>query len=181
MREHPSRDFRRRPLQVALIRLHTIMNTPINLPAWLNKPGFRALYVLPKQLGHWFGHDLVALGARASMAGVFLMSGRTKVDGLLTVSDTAIALFEDEYRLPLLSPSMAAHLATYAEHLFPVMLVLGLATRLSALGLLVMTLVIQFLVYPSAWPSHLTWATLLVYLVGHGAGRWSVDHFLGRH
>ena len=152
------------------------MTHPVNLPPGLTTPGLRVLHALPQHLRHWFGHDIVALGARASMAGVFFMSGRTKVDGLLTVSDTAIALFEDEYRLPLLSPSLAAHIATYAEHALPVMLVLGLATRLSALGLLTMTLVIQLLVYPMAWSSHLTWATLLVYLVGHGAGRWSMDH-----
>ena len=112
------------------------------------------------------------------MAGVFWMSGRTKVDGWLTVSDTAIALFEDEYQLPLLPPYVAAHLATYAEHALPILLILGLATRLSAAGLLGMTLVIQLLVYPSAWPTHLSWATLFLYLMGHGAGRWSLDHHI---
>lgn len=112
------------------------------------------------------------------MAGVFWMSGRTKVDGWLTVNDTAIALFEDEYQLPLLPPYVAAHLATYAEHALPILLILGLATRLSAAGLLGMTLVIQLLVYPSAWPTHLSWATLFLYLMGHGAGRWSLDHHI---
>ena len=120
-------------------------------------------------------HPLLALGARLSMAGVFLMSGRTKVDGVLTVSDTAIALFEDEYKLPLLPPELAAHLATYAEHLFPLLLVLGLATRLSAAALLAMTLVIQVFVYPSAWATHLGWATLLLYLIGRGPGALSLD------
>ena len=112
------------------------------------------------------------------MAGVFFRSGRTKVDGWLTVSDTAVSLFEDEYRLPLLAPDLAAHLATYAEHAMPVLLVLGLGTRLSAAALLGMTLVIQLLVYPAAWPTHLSWATLLLYLVGRGGGRWSVDCLL---
>ncbi len=88
------------------------------------------------------------------------------------------SLFEDEYRLPLLPPDVAAHLAAYAEHAFPVLLVLGLGTRLSAAALLGMTLVIQLIVYPAAWPAHLSWATLLLYLVGRGGGRWTLDHLL---
>lgn len=126
-------------------------------------------------------HPLLALGARLSMAGVFLMSGRTKVEGWLSVSDSAVSLFADEYRLPLLPPALAAHLATYAEHLLPLLLVLGLATRLSAAGLLAMTLVIQVFVYPAAWATHLSWATLLLYLIGRGPGAWSLDAWwLGR-
>jgi putative oxidoreductase len=127
-------------------------------------------------------HPLLALGARLSMAGVFLMSGRTKVEGWLTVSGNAVSLFEDEYKLPLLPADVAAHLATYAEHLFPLLLVLGLATRLSAAALLAMTLVIQVFVYPSAWATHLGWATLLLYLVGRGPGVLSLDAWwFGRH
>ncbi len=126
-------------------------------------------------LSRLISHPLLALGARLSMAGVFLMSGRTKVEGWLTVSDTAVSLFEEEYRVPLLPPDVAAHLATYAEHLLPLLLVLGLATRLSAAALLAMTLVIQLFVYPSAWATHLSWATLLLYLVGRGPGVLSLD------
>ena len=127
-------------------------------------------------------HPLLALGARLSMAGVFLMSGRTKVEGWLSVSDNTVSLFAEEYRLPLLPPELAAHLATYAEHLFPLLLVLGLATRLSAAALLAMTLVIQVFVYPSAWATHLGWATLLLYLVGRGPGTLSLDAWwVGRH
>ena len=133
-------------------------------------------------LSRFVSHPLLALGARLSMAGVFLMSGRTKVEGWLTVSDTAVSLFEDEYKLPLLPPELAAHLATYAEHLFPLLLVCGLATRLSAAALLGMTLVIQVFVYPSAWATHLGWATLLLYLVGRGPGTLSLDAWwFGRH
>ncbi len=83
-------------------------------------------------LERWIGHSLIALAARFAIAGIFFLSGRTKVEGWLTVSDTAIALFADEYKVPLLPPALAAHLATYAEHLFPILLVLGLFTR--ALG-----------------------------------------------
>ncbi|MEJ6006976.1 DoxX family protein [Paucibacter sp. AS339] len=129
--------------------------------------------------GRWVGHDLLAGGARLSIAAVFWMSGRTKVEGWLSVTDSAVALFEDEYRLPLLSPDLAAHWAAYAEHLFPLLLVLGLATRLSALALLLMTAVIQIFVYPTAWPTHLSWATLLLYLLGRGGGRLSLDHVIG--
>lgn len=125
------------------------------------------------------GHGLLALAARVAIAAIFFFSGRTKVEGLLTVSDNAYALFRDEYKVPLLPPEVAAHLATYAEHLFPALLVLGLFTRLSALALLVMTAVIQFFVYPDAWPTHLSWAALMLYLIGRGAGPVSVDHAIG--
>ncbi len=80
--------------------------------------------------------DLLLLVSRIALAAIFWLSGRTKVDGWLAVSDNAVALFADEYQLPLLSPALGAHLAAYAEHVFPVLLVLGLATRLSAIALL---------------------------------------------
>lgn len=125
------------------------------------------------------GHTLLAAIARVAIASLFLQSGRTKVDGWLNVSDGAIELFRDEYKLPLLSPELAAHAAAYAEHLFPVLLVLGLFTRLSALALLGMTAVIEIFVYPDAWPTHLSWAGLLLYLVARGAGSISMDRLLG--
>lgn len=130
------------------------------------------------RLDAWIGHDLIAAVARAGVASVFWLSGRTKVDGLITVNDTAYTLFREDYKVPLLPPEIAAHLATYAEHALPFLLVIGLATRLSALGLLGMTAVIQVFVYPDAWPTHLTWATGMLYLVGRGPGRWSLDHAL---
>jgi putative oxidoreductase len=122
--------------------------------------------------------DLLALASRLAIAGIFFLSGRTKVKGVLTVTDSAIALFRTEYKVPLLPPELAAHLAAYAEHLFPLLLVLGLFTRLSALSLLGMTLVIQLFVYPSAWPTHLSWAALLLYLFGRGGGRLALDRLL---
>jgi putative oxidoreductase len=121
---------------------------------------------------------VLALGARLSLGAIFFMSGRTKVEGFLTVTDGAYALFRDEYKVPLVPPELAAHMAAYAEHLLPVLLVLGLFTRLSALGLLGMTLVIQLFVYPDAWPTHLSWATLALFLVGRGAGPVSLDRWL---
>lgn len=113
------------------------------------------------------------------IASVFFLSGRTKVEGLLSITPGTYELFRSEYALPLLPPELAAHLATYAEHLFPLLLVLGLATRLSALALLGMTLVIEVFVYPDAWSTHLSWAALLLVLVGRGAGAWSLDRRLG--
>ncbi len=133
---------------------------------------------LAERLEHGVPHDLLALAARIAIAAIFFLSGRTKVDGLLHISDSAYELFRTEYRLPLVPPEIAAHLAAYAEHLFPILLVLGLFTRLSAAALLGMTLVIQVFVYPDAWPTHLSWAALLLYLVGRGAGRLSLDRAL---
>lgn len=124
------------------------------------------------------GHPLLAIVARIAIAAIFFRSGRTKVDGLLRVTDGTYVLFREEYKLPLIPPEIAAHLATYAEHLFPMLLVLGLFTRLSALALLGMTAVIQIFVYPDAWPTHLSWAGLLLYLAGRGAGPLSLDRVL---
>ena len=131
------------------------------------------------QLNGWISHNLIALAARIAVAAIFFYSARTKVDGLLTIKDTTFVLFEEDYKLPLLPPEFAAHMATYAEHLFPILLVLGLLTRLSALALLGMTATIQIFVYPDAWPTHLTWAVPMLYLIGRGGGPWAVDHRLG--
>lgn len=124
-------------------------------------------------------HDLIALAARLGTAGVFWQSARTKVDGF-TIKDTTYFLFREEYALPLIPSDFAAVVATLSEHVFAILLVLGLATRLSAAALLGMTLVIQIFVYPLAWPTHLVWATSFLYLIGRGAGAWSVDALIGR-
>lgn len=120
----------------------------------------------------------IALLMRLGVAGVFFLSGRTKVDGVLHITDSTYALFESEYRLPLVSPFIAAHLATYSEHLFSILLVLGLFTRLSAGAFFIMTLVIEIFVYPDAWPTHLSWAALLLYLIARGGGALSLDRLL---
>jgi putative oxidoreductase len=123
---------------------------------------------------------LVGTPARIFIATTFWLSGRTKVDGLLGVSDSAYFLFEYEYALPVLPPRLAAHLATYAEHLFPILLIVGLGSRLSAAALLVMTAVIQVFVYPGAWATHLLWAAALAFILCRGPGQLSVDHLLRR-
>jgi putative oxidoreductase len=133
---------------------------------------------LAELLTRLVSHDLLALATRVGIAAIFFLSGRTKVEGFLTLTPGAYELFRTEYKLPLLPPELAAHLAAYAEHLFPVLLVLGLFTRLSALALLGMTLVIQVFVYPDAWPTHLSWAALLLYLVGRGGGALALDRVL---
>ena len=130
-------------------------------------------------LERYISHDLLALAARTAVAAIFWLSGRTKVDGWWTVSDSAYELFRTEYRLPLITPELAAPLAAGAEHLLPILLALGLFTRGAAMALLGMTLVIQVFVYPQAWPTHLGWAALLLYLARQGAGRWSWDRRLG--
>ena len=134
---------------------------------------------LDERLERCTPHRLIALAARLALAGIFWMSGRTKVEGVFTITDTTYLLFREEYKLPLIPPEWASQMATVSEHLFPVLLVLGLATRLSALALLGMTLVIQVFVYPDAWPTHLSWAALMLYLAGRGAGSLSLDRWLG--
>lgn len=116
--------------------------------------------------------------ARLGIAAVFFMSGRTKVDGVLHITDGTYELFQTEYVLPLIPPDMAAVAATYSEHLFSILLVLGLATRFSALALLLMTLTIEIFVYPDAWPTHLSWAAILLPLIFRGGGAWSSDRAL---
>jgi len=133
----------------------------------------RAATLLDEAIPEW----LIALLLRAGIAAVFWQSGRTKVEGWLSVTDSAIALFRDEYKLPLVPPEIAAYAGAYAEHLLPLLLVLGLGTRWAALGLLGMTAVIQTLVYPDAWPTHLSWAAPLLYLVARGGGTISLDNW----
>lgn len=122
--------------------------------------------------------DLLLLVARLGIASVFFLSGRTKVDGILHITDGTYALFESEYHVPLLPPDVAAHAATYSEHLFSILLVLGLFTRFSALAFLGMTAVIEIFVYPDAWPTHLSWAGLLLPLIARGSGRVGLDRVL---
>lgn len=127
--------------------------------------------------------QLMLLFVRVSLAGIFWRSGRTKVDegSWLSVSDTSKFLFKEEYSAVPLPSELAAYMATYAEHLFPFLLVIGLCTRLSALTLLGMTMVIQIFVYPEAWWSvHIIWVALALVLIVRGAGRFSLDALLTR-
>lgn len=138
--------------------------------------------------------SLIALVGRFSIAAVFWLSGQTKVEGFAIdlvqgtftlgwprLSDSALFLFQEEYALPLLPPLWAAIMATVAEHVLPILVLIGLATRLSALGLLGMTLVIQIFVYPGAYPTHGVWAAVLLYLIAKGPGKVSIDAWVARH
>ncbi|MBU1237000.1 MAG: DoxX family protein [Gammaproteobacteria bacterium] len=138
-------------------------------------------------------HSLIAFIGRFSIAAVFWKSGQTKVEGLAIdivngdfqlgvpqLASSAVDLFRDEFRLPLIPPEFAAPMAAFAEHLFPILLLFGLATRFSALALLAMTLVIQIFVYPDAYPTHGVWATVMLYLIAKGPGAFSLDHLIDR-
>lgn len=138
-------------------------------------------------------HTLLAFVARFSIAAVFWKSGQTKIQGFAVdivnreftlgwprLSDSVVELFRYEYQLPLIAPEMAATLAAFAEHFFPVLILLGLATRVSALALLGMTMTIQLFVYPDAYPTHGTWAAALLYLMVYGPGKLSLDHWIAR-
>ena len=151
-------------------------------------PIARAIALLEK-----IPHSLIAFIARFSIAAVFWKSGQTKVEGLAIdlidgtfqlgiprLADSTIPLFESEYHLPLLSPELAAYLAAFAEHFFPILILIGFATRFSALALLGMTLTIQLFVYPDAYPTHGTWAAVLLYLMARGPGKLSIAHLIAR-
>lgn len=127
------------------------------------------------RLNRLISANVLLLVARLGAAAIFFLSGRTKVEGMLTITPTTFELFRTDYALPIVSPEVAAYVATYSEHLFPVLLVFGLFTRPAAAALLGMTLVIQIFVYPDAWPTHLSWVGLLLPLVARGGGVWSLD------
>lgn len=116
---------------------------------------------------------------RLGIAAIFFLSGRTKVTGWFTITDDAFELFRTEYKLPLVPPEIATYAATFSEHFFPVLLVLGLFTRFAALALLGMTTVIEIFVYPDAWPTHLSWAGLMLPVIAMGGGRFALDRLIG--
>jgi putative oxidoreductase len=131
-----------------------------------------------RRLAERIPYSIVALVARLAVASVFWRSGQTKVEGLFDIKDNTFFLFREEYKVPLLPPDLAAYMATVAEHVFPVLLLAGLASRLSALGLMVMTLVIQLFVYPDGWPEHVLWFALLLLILARGPGALSLDHLI---
>ncbi|WP_296676970.1 DoxX family protein [Novosphingobium sp.] len=123
---------------------------------------------------------MLLLVQRLGIAAVFFQSARTKVDGWFTISDGTYELFRTEYAGVPLPAEFAAVAATVSEHVFAILLIVGLFTRFSALALLGMTAVIEIFVYPDAWPTHLSWAGLLLPLVALGGGRLSIDRLLFR-
>jgi putative oxidoreductase len=139
----------------------------------------RDLFDRGRQLAERIPQSAVLLLSRVAIADIFWRSGQTKVSGF-SIREETFYLFREEYKVPLLPPDLAAYLSTIGEHVFPVLLVAGLATRLSALGLFAMTLVIQLFVVPGGWPEHLLWFALLASIVARGPGAVSLDHLIWR-
>ena len=131
------------------------------------------LYAIPACIPDWF----LRLFARVAIAPTFFISGQLKVTGF-TVTDSTVFLFEHEFGLPM--PVVAAHLAALAENVLPVLLVVGLATRFSALALFVMTIVIQFVAPGGFWNFHILWFFVLLYVVARGPGCLSLDHLIAK-
>ncbi|MBC9878846.1 DoxX family protein [Bradyrhizobium sp. INPA01-394B] len=130
--------------------------------------------------------SLVQLVVRVALAVPFWRSGILKWNGFLKLSDTAVALFSDEFMLHLPGgpyhfpvPTAMAFLSGLGEVCFPVLLILGLGTRFAGLGLLFMTVIVELTV-PDGWPIHLTWAAMALSIMCWGPGRFSIDHFAGR-
>ncbi len=121
-----------------------------------------------------FPLSLLEFGMRLAVGATFFKSGMLKYQSF----DNAIALFRDEYRLPVLPPELAAYMGTTVELTAPVLLVLGVFARVGAAALLAMTLTIQFLVYPENWPEHLMWGSILAYVLSRGPGALSIDRVI---
>ena len=122
-------------------------------------------------------YSAVALISRFALASVFWRSAQTKVSGF-SIREETFFLFREEYKVPLLPPDVAAYLATIGEHAFSVLLLVGLASRLSALGLFGMTMVIQLFVFPDGWPEHVLWIALELLIISRGPGAVSLDHLI---
>lgn len=129
---------------------------------------------------------IALLFTRVALAGIFWRSARTKVEdgSLLTIKDTTFYQFSDApfNQVPLINGDLGAYVTTYTEHLLPVLLLLGLATRLGALGVLGMTLVIQTFVFPEAavwWQTHILWVAMALVLIVRGGGLFSLDRLIG--
>lgn len=119
---------------------------------------------------------ILAIPLRLAVAVVFWNSAMTHLDSW----QTTLELFETEYQVPLLPPHLAAYMAVSIEVVTPVLLVVGLLTRLSALVLLGMVTVIEVFVYPQAWPTHIQWAAMLLVLLTRGPGTVSADALIRR-
>ena len=148
------------------------MNQTINAPATATGE-----ITLAGRIRNWLDavpYTALAIPLRLAVATIFWNSAMTK----LANWETAVTLFAEEYKLPLLPPELAAYLAVSIELTTPALLVLGLLTRPAAFVLLGMTMVIEIFVYPQAWPTHIQWAAMLLVLLCRGPGKLSLDHLL---
>ena len=130
-----------------------------------------------RNLAERIPYSVIAFASRFAVADVFWRSGQTKVSGF-SIREETFYLFREEYKVPLLPPDVAAYLSTIGEHIFPILLFFGLASRLSALGLFGMTMVIQLFVVPGGWPEHILWFSLLTLIIARGPGAVSLDHLI---
>ena len=148
----------------------------MNAPVPTTSPRSHALALIGRALRWLDGVPYTVLGIplRLAVATVFWNSAMTK----LANWDTAVALFVDEYKVPLIPSGIAAYVAVTIELTTPVLLVAGLATRPAAAVLLGMVSVIEIFVYPLAWPTHIQWAAMLLVLLCRGPGNWSIDYLL---
>src|SRR5881397_1363448 len=131
-------------------------------------------------LRQWLGRfplSILQLGMRIGVGMVFFKSGLLKYQSF----EFAVKLFEDEYKVPILAPAVAAQIAMINELTTSTLLFLGLATRLATLPLLGMMLVIQIFVYPSAWPDHVLWGSTLIFILTRGPGPFSIDYLIERY
>lgn len=144
---------------------------------------------IPRSLGltgwltstrEWLGRfplSILQLGMRIGVGMVFFNAGLLKYRSF----EFAIKLFEDEYKVPVLAPAVAARIAMINELTTSTLLFLGLGTRLATLPLLGMMSVIQIFVYPSAWPDHVLWGSVLIFILTRGPGPFSIDNLIERY
>jgi putative oxidoreductase len=147
----------------------------MTLPTTLPTTGVRARIARVVELAGRFPLSVLQLLSRFAVASVFLKAGLLKVASW----EQTVQLFQDEYKVPVLPPDLAATMAATFEIGCSTLLILGLGTRVATLPLLGMIAVIQTFVYPSAYSEHLTWASLLLFLLTRGGGPWSLDRVLG--
>lgn len=136
--------------------------------------GPRARFIATREWLGRFPLSILQLGMRIGVGAVFFNAGLLKYRSF----EFAVKLFEDEYKVPLVDPTLAARMAMFNELTFPVLLFVGFATRVATLPLLGMIAVIQTFVYPHAWTDHLFWASNLVFLLTRGPGTLSLDHLI---
>jgi putative oxidoreductase len=123
-----------------------------------------------------FPLSIIQLAGRIGVGVTFFKAGILKYNSW----EFTVKLFEDEYRVPLLDPAVAARIAMIQELTIPILLFLGLATRIATVPLLGMIAVIQIFVYPNAYNDHLVWGAILVLVLTRGPGVFSVDYLIER-
>jgi putative oxidoreductase len=137
------------------------------------------LYGRINSIREWLGRfplSILQLGMRIGVGMVFFNAGLLKYKSF----EFAVKLFEDEYKVPILAPAVAARMAMINELTTSTLLFLGLGTRLVTLPLLGMISVIEIFVYPGAWPDHVLWGSILVFLLTRGPGPFSIDYLIER-